>query len=524
VVKDQFDLGHLPSPRPAGNGNGHSHPDPVAGLRLLVSDLQGRANLAGVAGLTFGGRRDLYSALGYARVLTVRDHRDRYNRGDISSRIVDAYPKATWSGGAEVVEDEDPTTETQFEADWKSIEHRLQPWTMLLRADVLAGLGPFAVILIGATGKTETPLPMMSGPDDVLYLAPYGPEEITVNVWDENPESSRYGLPVEYTIQRTARTNSGRSPRLASFRVHWTRIVHVADGVLDDRTNGTPRLEKIWNRLDDLDKVVGGGSEAFWLRVHQGYHWDMAPDVKITEPQVEKLKEEAEDFANQLRRTIATRGIKLDVKGSDVSPFNNQVISLMSIISGATGIPQRILLGSERGELASTQDKENWNERVTARRDEYGEPLVRQLVDRLVDHGALDGPTDYEVRWPEIAGLSQTDQAQVASVWAGLNASAGGTVVTPGEIRDRVLGLQTLAEVEADKTISLNGAQVAAATEIVRSVARGELPRDSGVVQIEALFGVPHDLAEQIVGSAGKEKPKPEPELIVVPPVVESEL
>lgn len=450
-MSDAFDTEHLPKARAAakGNGNGHDHDvNPVAVLRALASDLVSRGSIASIAGITFGGKRDLYEVLGYARTLTVRQYRERYQRGDIAARIVEAFPKATWSGGAEVIEDEDPESETQFEADWLGLEKRLQPWTALARADILAGLGSFAILLIGAPGKTEEELPSMASPDEILYLAPYGPEEVQVVTWEENPEEPRYGLPLLYEVRRVTRTMQGKAPRTSSFRVHWTRAIHVADGLLDDRVNGTPRLEKVWNQLDNLDKVLGGGSEAFWLRVNQGTHWDVQPDVKIDADGIKKLKEEAEEFSHQLRRSIATRGVKLDVKGSDVAPFKTPMEAIISIVSGATGIPQRILLGSERGELASTQDKENWNERVTTRRDEFGEPLIRQLVDRLTQSGALTMPVEYEIRWPEIAELTMGEQAVVADAWSKLSTQAGGPVVTPEEIRDRVLRLPKLDEAQ----------------------------------------------------------------------------
>lgn len=454
MSEDAFDLEHLPEPRVNGNGNGHSKDFDVSSvgvMRMLASDLMSRSALATTAGITFGGSRDLYSALGYKRALTLRDFRDRYNRGDIAQRIVGAFPKATWSGGAEIVEDEDPETETALEADWESINKRLQPWTILNRADTLAGLGYYAVVFIGAMGKPDTELPKMNGPDDVLYLAPYGPEELQVLEWEDDPLNERYGLPRFYQISRSIRAVQGTSnQRVASFRAHWTRIVHIADGLLDDRVHGTPRLEGIWNQLDNLDKVLGGGSEAFWLRANQGVHWDVEKDVKIDSAAIDKLKEEGEEFAHQMRRSIATRGVKLTPMGSDVAPFKIPMEAIVAIISGTTGIPQRILLGSERGELASTQDKENWNERVKARRDDYGEPIVRQLVDRLIQYGAITTPADeekgYEVRWPEIAGLSMEEQGNVATAWAGLSSAAGGPVVTAEEIRDRVLRLPKMDE------------------------------------------------------------------------------
>src|SRR5687768_10113874 len=81
--------------------------DPVYAIRVL-SDVLDRVGFARAGGKTYGGKRDFYEALGYARALRVEDFRDRYERGDVAGRIVDTYPKETWQDGPELIEDEDP--------------------------------------------------------------------------------------------------------------------------------------------------------------------------------------------------------------------------------------------------------------------------------------------------------------------------------------------------------------------------------------------------------------------------------
>ena len=429
MVKDAFGLESIPAPRTAG-GN-----DQVSVIRA-ASDLLARAQFANTAGITFGGKRDLFSVLGFPRNLVPKDYRDRYKRGGIAKRIVEAFPRATWRGGAELIEDEDPDISTDFEQTWEDLDKRLSIWTTLQRVDILAGLGPFAVLLIGATGDLEQELPKLGGPDGILYLTPYGSDEVTIQTYVEDVEDPRFGQPLLYSISRVGMKRS------FSRRVHWSRVIHVADGLLEDTVNGTPRLESVWNDLDNLDKVVGGGSEAFWMRVNQGTVFGVDKDVKVGDAELTKLKEEAEELAHQLRRTFAARGVTVSPLGSNVAPFSSQVQTLISLISGTTSIPQRILLGSERGELASTQDKENWNVRVQDRREEYAEPITRDLVDRLVKYDGLPEPDEYEVRWPELDDLNEIERANVATQWKGL----GETIVTSAEIRDRILRLDPMDE------------------------------------------------------------------------------
>jgi hypothetical protein len=61
-----------------------------------------------------------------------------------------------------------------------------------------------------------------------------------------------------------------------------------------------------------------------------------------------------------------------------------------------------------------------------------------------------------------------------------------------------------LPELPPAPPAGLNGAQVTAATAIVISVAKGEIPRNSGIGQLTLLFGLTTEQAEQLMGDAGK--------------------
>jgi hypothetical protein len=453
------------------------------GVLRTLSELLSRASFAGRAGKTFKGSRDLYEALGYPRILHPADFRERYDRGGVAARVVEAAPKATWRAGIELIEDEDPEVLTEFEDVWNELAQRLQVWSVFARADVLAGLGRFAVILMGMPGMFDTPSPNRLAPEDIVYLTPLSEQHVTVDSWVEDPEDERFGLPMTYQVRFISPNNTvGRGDRSVNKKIHWTRVLPVADGMLDDRFYGQARLERVWNDLDNLDKVVGGGSEAFWQRVHQGMHFDLDKDLVIENEAEEKaLKEAVEEFAHGFRRTIATRGMKLDVLGSDVANFANQLDGILTLISGATGIPKRILMGSERGELASTQDKDNWDEKISDRRREFAEPqVVRPFVKMLMDKGALPEPKDgYQVRWPEIAKLSDTERADVAVKWAGLNTASGDIVVTAAEIRDRVLQLDPLTDEQLAEEEEKKAAKLQEQQEIMRgeaAIANGEDP------------------------------------------------
>lgn len=397
-------------------------------------------------GLTFGNKRRVFTACGYAERLTPEDYRWRYERNEIGGRVIEAIAKATWRGGGELMEDEDVDTVTTFEQAWHDLNERLNVWPTFQRADILAGLGDFAVILIGAPGDLETPLETVGGPDQIVYLKAYAQEHASIETYVTDPTSPRFGQPEFYKL-RVATTGGSHTEK----KVHWTRCLHIADDKLYDDVTGRPRLQRVWNRIDDLEKVVGGGSEAYFRRVHGGTQFDLDPTVEISEADEKDLQEMVDEWQHDLRRTLQTRGMTIKDLGSTVSMFGQNVDALLQLISAGTGIPYRILTGSERGELASTQDKNNWNERVNDRRREFAGPqVVRPLVDRLIALGALPAPAQYEVVWPDVEDRTIDESAALAETMAKVNQAQGETVLTSDEIRDVALGLPPLAEVDPD--------------------------------------------------------------------------
>lgn len=415
-----------------------------------------------IAGITFRGRRDLFEALGYDRLITAQMYRSRYRRNAVAARIVEAMPKATWRGGAEVIENEDPN-QTDFEKAFDALERRLNVWSIFHRCDILAGLGRYAVLLLGTPGDLQEPLTSLDAAN-LQYLTPFSEEDAPIDKFDNDINSPRFGLPIFYSVRRIA-PNAFRynTPESKGRRVHYTRVIHIADGLLDDHVYGIPRLEKVWNNLDDLEKVTGGGAEAFWKRADAGLVLDLDPMINLvrdtetgTFPELEHLKKQVDDYEHALKRVLTTRGVKVSSLGSEVADIGSSVTALMSQISAGSEIPQRILMGSEAAKLASTQDADTWDERVMDRRTEFAAPqVVRPFIDRLIKLKAIPAPKDnlYDVRWPEIKNLNEAQRAAIATQWAALNKSAGTTVVTGQEIRDHVLGLGPMPP-NATRTVS----------------------------------------------------------------------
>ncbi len=411
-------------------------------LRVMaqaVSAVVTRARLAGSAGLSFDGKRDLFKILGYHKDITPANYRDRFERNGIATRIVEAMPKATWHGSPEIIEDEDPEVTTEFEQTIIDFNKRLKLWAIMRRADILSGITRYGVILIGAPGKFNEPIERLSSLDEIIYLTPWSEEDVVIKDFVDDEESPRFGLPESYNFTRTKGADVRQAPKI----VHHTRVLHIADGVLDEQIFGQPRMKKVWNNLDDLEKVSGGGAEAFFQRVHPGLQIDVDKDIEMDDKDFENLEGEIETYMHTMRRYFKTRGVTVNPLNAGVSNFNNPVDAILTLIAGSTEIPKRILIGSEAAHLASTQDRTNWHEKIEDRREQFAEPFViRPFIDRLMEWGALPKVEDYEVRWPEMQNLDESERAEVAVKLD----KVSDKVITKAEVRDRILKLPPLDE------------------------------------------------------------------------------
>lgn len=414
---------------------GRSYPDPVSGLY----------------------KRNLYETLGYPYSIEFVEYLARYARGDIAKTIVEAPVTEAWRLPPELVEDEDPEKETEFEAAWQELDAKLGVLYYLERADLLAGIGRHGGLLLGFDDGQDLSQPVTPGGGrKLLYLAAYGESSLQVDRLDDNTRSPRYNLPLLYKLQPGALLVDGKpSTAATSQQVHWTRVIHMAEGLLEDDIYGTPRLRPVWNRLLDLEKVAGGSGEMFWQGALPGMHFNLDPeftfDEDTTDTQGRTPKQAQEDeikeYLHGLKRYIRTQGIDLKQLMPTVADPSKHIDAQFQLISVTTRIPKRILVGSERGELASTQDEEAWMRHLDRRRQRYLSPrAVRPTVDRLIEFGVLPKPKQYDVSWPPLQDTKDKDKAEigerVANAIAKYASAPGAEAVLPiGMFLELVIGL-----------------------------------------------------------------------------------
>jgi hypothetical protein len=389
------------------------NPDPNARMQVL-SALMGRANIAARLGMQFDGSRDIYEALGYKKELTYLDFLTQYSRQDMAKALINRPIKGTWQGDLIVLESDDDK-ETELERAWKDLEKRLKLKSRFVRLDKLSSLGRYGVLLMGfndVRAKDDLAKPVEGGKRDLIYVKPFGEGSCSIQKWEDDPNNERFGLPLIYELRMT---NPGDS-KTYNMVVHHSRVIHVVGELLENETEGEPVLEVLFNRLKDLEKLVGGSAEMFWKGARPGYQGVVDSEYTMSDEMEQDLKNQLDEYEHNLRRVLLSEGVDLKTLASQVSDPLNHVDVQIQMISAATGIPKRILVGSERGELASSQDQDTWKELIQTRREEFAEQqILLPFIDRCIELGVLPkaGADGYSIKWSDLFAPSEKDQVDI---------------------------------------------------------------------------------------------------------------
>ncbi len=363
----------------------------------------------------------------YPTSISKEDYKRMYDREGIAARVVGIYPDECWAMPPEVFETEE-ANKTPFESEWDTLEKERSVFCYLQRIDIISGIGDYGLLLLGLSDGKELSEPI-EGIDEktgkkvgnskhkLLYLKPLDETVIEIKAKELTTSSPRYGLPTMYTVQfQEGGLSIGSS--ISTKMVHWTRVLHIADGRLSSDVYGTPRMKAVYNRLLDVRKIVSGSGEMFWRGGYPGTFFGLDPEItdQWDSDAEESFEEQIKLYAEGMQRYIVGSGIK------EVKPMAPQIADpgphvevQVDYITITLGIPKRIFSGSERGELASTTDQATWNKRVSKRQEGYLSPmLIRSFIDRMIIFGVLSEVKEYKIKWADLDTPSDKDKAEVA--------------------------------------------------------------------------------------------------------------
>ena len=338
-----------------------------------------------------------------------------------------------------------------------------------------------AIMLLGYTGFSDetwkTPVYETSNglnnPEEfigagkkILQITPYPKTKITVLKNDVNGNSLRYGLPEIYKISRgtdaSTTVSESMTSSLVETDVHWSRLIHAATrldehpylgesvvkAVYDDAT-GFRNMR--WGEYETIFRV-GGGFPVLtfpWATKEQIAVW-------IAEGHMTNLNRRGFFVAGEEGETIefvGPKGVSLDPEA-----YNEMALEALSM---ATRIPKDILRGASAGTISDSDVNERSKYQMISSEQSLVEPVVRELIDRLIDTGQIrytDGrrgqiTKNYVIDWnyPEI--VNEKDRATIDFLEERKNVQKL-EYMTVDELREE-LGMKTLGElgVEGGKTV-----------------------------------------------------------------------
>lgn len=408
-----------------------------------------RQNTFAQFGMQYKGDRDLNEALGWEDEPVFRTYAEQYRRGGIAKTIVNIKPEDTWRGDITVTalqggeSDESKAEAKAFETKWLDIWRKLRMKEYFLRADKMAGIGQYSVMRLGfkepgqdtvksTADQADTKIArreMLRKPvtaaSELIFVSVFSQLNAElVNIFDLDTDA-RFGHVEEYQLTEAnelvkdinGKTGTARGVNVkagVSVNIHADRIIHIAENLLEDEVLGTPRLECVLNHLYDLQKVSGGSAEMYWRGAFPGYNFELDPEAELSSTDLTDMAEQIDDMIMGLKRYIKTQGVEAKSLAPQVADPEKQVDIQISQIAGATRIPRRKLLGNEAGDLASTQDEQNWDTVIQGRRENDCERWVRDWTNRLMKYEILPKVENYAVNWPSLVSENEQIQSETA--------------------------------------------------------------------------------------------------------------
>ncbi len=420
------------------------------------------------------GDLDINKECRYPEDPDVYHYRSLYEREGVAQRINDVYPDECFSLYPDLYQTE-ASRVTTFERSWETMLDDMDPWGELHRFDRLMGLGRYGVLLYGFDDGRDLDRPVSGFRKDgtrspsasaykLLYMMPYSEDLISINKFEEDKSSPRYGLPTMYQLKladpRALGDSNGTQfdpAALTEVNVHWTRVQHGVDNRMSSRWSGIPRMKPVVNRIHDLRKILGSSAEMFFKGGFPGYTFNTYPDlagnVEIDE---ETIRDQLENYMNGFQRYLASEGGEFKALMMQVADPTNHIVQQMMYICSALGVPFRIMTGSEAGHLASTQDSGTWNRRLAKRQQTHLNPkVIRPFINHLMAVGCLPRVKSYKIEWRDLNSATDVEKSKVALAKAqAMMQYVSGKVETIMPVREFMTMVMGMTPAEADAILA----------------------------------------------------------------------
>lgn len=383
-----------------------------------------------------GTKHNHYADFGYPENVTFDQLYRMYERNDLAKAAVRKTTEKTFQNLPKIMVGE---TEIKELAD--ALE-RLGFWDKIADIDEFAQVSGYAgfVIRISDGRPFNEPVDGAIGLDDIAELVPAWSNQLRATEWylDES-DADTYGKPKTFTFHESAMETEGSN---RSVVVHPDRVfIWSSDGTV----RAPSALLSGYNNLLDMEKISGAGGEGFWKTAAARLNIQIDRDTnfdgfkRAVEEQTGKTFQEAlDEKATKVNKGFDSSFIS---QGMNVSPFAISLpqpkeffeIPLQAFAAGRS-MPTKILVGMQSGERASTEDANEWNNTIMARRNRWTIPSIRTFLEMLERLGAL--APGWSIEWDSLSDDTPKAKLDRAKTMSDINRNEDQDVFTTAEIRE----------------------------------------------------------------------------------------
>lgn len=396
--------------------------------------------------------RDIYQECGYPEWITPLMYRAMYDREGIAARVVDIFPEECWATAPRISDSLDPDIPSDWDDAWDELEKQHSINHYMERIDKLSGIGHYGILLLGLddnklliepaagidpyTGEPSKDVDgnLLTPNHKLTFLRAFDESEVHIGRYQVDPNSPRYGKPEIYLVRFTDPSTVPIGQPITdvvTHMVHWTRIIHVADNRKSSEIFGMPRMQNVYNRLQDIRKILSGSGEMFWKGAFPGFAFETNPDLMDPLIDKESMREEFANYSRGLQRYLAVTGVTVKSLEPQVSDPTAHIDCQLKSIATSKGIPWRQFVGAEEAQEGSEQDTMAWNKRLGRRQELYISPfIIRPLMNRFIVFGILPQPQRMlMITWEDLDSATDSEKADIfLKLMQGLATYLGGNV------------------------------------------------------------------------------------------------
>ena len=404
-------------------------------------------------------KHQLYKDFGYPALLNSQLIYDLYKRSPLAKAAISLTLRRCWLD-IPMLRRTDDELDAQEEA-LQAVFERSNFWQRFQDADRYSMIGCYGALILRLKDNKELKEPVETVPNGIEGLeeiVPVRDMDIRVQTVHTDPnDPDNYGKAEMYEYSEL----DAKGVRQRLVPVHPDRVLIISpDGTVRNRS----ALESGFNALVDIEKVRGAASEALYKNSRMGIHMNIIGESELDNaegPQTldgmdgdtfaEQITKQLDKFNAKYENMIVTENMESTVLNTSMSGSEHVMRNNIMDFAASFQIPFRILIGSQSGERAASEDALEWARTCQARRVNMLQPIIRKLIDRFIEWKMIDGSgtMPWRIEWQSLTEATVAEQEARAKIMNESNSqawTAGKRVTfTRDEVRD-ALGFKPLTD------------------------------------------------------------------------------